>query len=231
MSFSAVLKRLLDTYYQYRPTENIDVSFFEDFSQVSKHIVFRLIHYERNRKLLASIPHIPYLDLAIVFCCLLSAEPAGNASILIHNDQLELWKVKRRELFLLARENTPSLMTSCCDPMSSLLTGIIPFSHSADDNLCTPIPMYVLTNRQRFYGSSCLLYDNLLADLARQMDTDFYVIPSSIHEVILVPAAKGMKREDFNEMIREVNTTQLSPDEILSDHVYYYSRQSNKLSS
>ena len=66
-SLSAIFTKILEAYYQYRPMENIDTSFFQDFAHVRKRIVFKLIHYERNKALLETIPHIPFLDLAMVF--------------------------------------------------------------------------------------------------------------------------------------------------------------------
>lgn len=230
VSFKEVLGQLRDTYFRYRPEENMDLSILEDFSYIRGRIVYKLIHYERNRDLLSQVPHIPFLDLAIVFYCLISAEPEGNASILIHNNLMELWNVKCRQLFLLARKNTPALMEYDCSRMSDLLRKMMP-QEATGEWLSEPFPMYVLSNRQGFYGAACLLYDKLLENLSAEFESDFYIIPSSIHEVILIPAIEGIERESLDQMVRDVNATHLSPDEILSDHVYYYDRQTRKLSA
>lgn len=239
--FSAVLKDILNTYYRCRPTENINPSFFQEFSNVRQRIVYKLIHYEKNRELLTRIPHIPFLDLAIVFYFLVSSTPAGTATILVQNDHLKLWHTDKQQLYLLARQNTPFLLSSHFEQLSSMLEDIsreeLPITGDApaapDDTSglpeCCTFPIYVLTNEKRFLGAACLLYDELLKELALGLNTDFYIIPSSIHEVLLIPALSSMKKSDFNDMIREVNHSQLEPEDILSDHVYYYSRAKNQI--
>lgn len=240
-TFSEIFAQILEAYYQYRPTENIDTSFFQDFSHVKKRIVFKLIHYERNKTLLETIPYVPFLDLAMVFYCLVSSNEAGTATILIHNEHLKLWDTNLKTLEQLARQNTPLLLPACLDQLSNMLNSLgskqcrelsklsVELGGPADLEAYSVVPMYLLTNRLKFLGASCLLYETPLKDFARRMDSDLYVIPSSIHEVLLVPTDTHMSREGFNEMIREVNATQLAPEEILSDHVYYYDRQADRL--
>lgn len=240
-TFPEIFAQILEAYYQYRPMENIDTSFFQDFSHVKKRIVFKLIHHERNKALLETIPYVPFLDLAMVFYCLVSSNAAGTATILIHNEHLKLWNTDLKTLELLARQNTPMLLPPSLDQLSHMLNSLnrdqckelselsTELGGPADLSEYSAIPMYVLTNKLRFLGASCLLYETPLKDFARKQDSDLYVIPSSIHEVLLVPADSHMSKECFNEMIREVNCTQLAPEEILSDHVYYYNRQADQL--
>ncbi len=236
-SFLDVFRQLLDTYYEYRPLENINPTLFQDFQNMKDHIVYRLIHYDRNQPLLETIPHLPFLDLAIVFYCLIASNDSGTATILIQNYHLQLWNTNTDELYRLARENTPTLLSPRFDPLSQMLDELSAFlsppkgdenTASAPTNAsdeCPLFPMYVLTNQCRFYGAACVLYHDLLADLAANLNTDLYLIPSSVHEMLIIPATSDMTREDFNRMIQEVNATQLEPEEILSDHVYYYSRE------
>ncbi len=220
LSFSAAFHQILETYQTYRPSENIDIAYFRDFTQLRSRIAFKLIHAQRNQALLEQIPHIPYLDLAIVFYFLLPSLPSKNATILIQNSHLKLWQIKSEELYLLAKKNTPRLLPLRCEKLSHLLAAFLA-PEIEKEQLSAPLPMYVLTNTQRLYGAACLLYEELPACLS-QTQSDYYIIPSSIHEVLLVPAAKDMTPEAFNQMIREVNKTQLLPEELLSDHVYYY---------
>lgn len=225
LTFPEIFQQILSVYQEYRPVENIDASFFSDFSFVQTHVVYRLVHYQRNRELLEQVPHIPYLDLAVIFYCLLSAGPAKSASILIQNSHMEFWETDAQALYQLARKNTPFLMQHRCEPLSQLLAGTLPGQRNK-----TSCPLYVLTNEQRFYGAACLLYEELLFDLSRKHQKDFYVIPSSVHEVLLIPDSSGLNREFFNNMIREVNAAHVTPEEILSDHVYYYSRRKKQFS-
>jgi hypothetical protein len=90
--------------------------------------------------------------------------------------------------------------------------------------------MYVLTNSQKLNGAACILYKGLLMRFAERIASDLYVIPSSVHEVLLLSAAEQGDHPKLNEIVREVNTSQLSQEEILSDHIYYFSRETGQLS-
>jgi len=229
--FVSVLSHLLEAYYEYRPKINIDPNFFRDFSNICDRIVFRLIHQKQNEDLLAEIPHVPYLDLAIVFCCLLRSDEEGHASILIRNSHLELWQTNTESLLALAQVNTPFLLSPTCDEISELLIPLVPEEEQKElKEMQEQPPMYVLTNESRMYGATCILYQDLLRDIADRFAQDFYILPSSVHEVILVPAEEEYLEASFNSMIRDVNSSQLTREEILSDHLYYYSRLEDKVS-
>ena len=75
------------------------------------------------------------------------------------------------------------------------------------------------------YGACCILYPKVLEQLAKRVDGDYYLIPSSVHEFILLPVDQGRSAEELKEMIVEVNSTELTPEEILSDQLYLYSSQ------
>lgn len=233
ITFSTILKQILESYYQCRPTENINSSFFSDFENIKQHIVYKLVHYDRNQELLSQIPHIPFLDLAIVFYCLVAADSSGTATILIRNEHLALWSTTQENIYQIAKENTPFLLPYQFEPMSSILTELISsdFTDTETEEFpdISPFPIYVLTNQSRFLGAACLLYDNLMKELSSRLNADLFIIPSSIHEVLIIPSTSHMEYEEFNNMIQEVNSSQLIPEEILSDHVYYYSRETEEI--
>ena len=84
-SLEEICHDILSVYEENKPSGNIDISFFTNYEQVKKRIVFKLINYEQNKNLLQKIPHIKILDLAIIFNCLVDADETGNATILIYN--------------------------------------------------------------------------------------------------------------------------------------------------
>ena len=89
--------------------------------------------------------------------------------------------------------------------------------------------MYILTNSTGINGATSLIYKDAIRNFANSKQCDFYILPSSIHEVILVPYEECISREELKEMVNEVNCTQVPPEEILSDRVYIYRRETNMI--
>jgi len=94
------------------------------------------------------------------------------------------------------------------------------------ENVC---PMYMLSNQNKLNGSVCILYQDLLKDFSERLGCDLYILPSSVHEVLILPAQNDTSCQSLSEMVKEINSSQLSREEILSDHVYYYSRKTCRI--
>ncbi len=214
------------TYENHLPKENFDTSNFTDYEKVKKCVVMRLVNYNKNKELLSQIPHRKFLDFAIIFYCLLQADERNQANILIYRQHLNFWGIDEEELYLLAMKNTPSLLPFELKSMVSILKNLL-IDESDFEN--APYTMYVLSNIYRTNGASVILYDGLLKEIGDQFHKDFLLLPSSIHEVILIPIDQNVDFKDFSDMVKEVNETHVTDDEILSDHVYFYSRENEQL--
>jgi hypothetical protein len=176
---------------------------------------------------LAQVPHFRYLDLAIVFYCLLSSDETTQASILIYNQHLSFWGIDADTLYECAIVNTPNLLPHKMTDMTSILKEVL--GEDVMDET-SDIPMYVLTNRYHTNGACVILYDQLLKQLADFFNRDLVVLPSSIHEVLLVPVEVSVDLAQYDRMVQEVNETQLADDEVLSNHAYFFSRANGLLS-
>lgn len=226
-TLGTVIDEVIDTYERNKINRSIDMKFFLNYETVRSRIIFKLINTEKNRELLRDVPYIPFHDLSIVFQCLVSEERFGNASILIHNVHLQLWKVNARELYECALENTPLLQGYELADMNTVLEEMKALGGIDDEeieDMQQEVPMYVLSNKSRINGASCILYKDILKDFAMVVDKDLYVLPSSIHEVILLPSDGTQESEQLKEMVREINQSQVEEEEVLSDSVYYYRR-------
>lgn len=226
-TLGTVIDEVIDTYERNKINRSIDMKFFLNYETVRSRIIFKLINTEKNRELLRDVPYIPFHDLSIVFQCLVSEERFGNASILIHNVHLQLWKVNARELYECALENTPLLQGYELADMNTVLEEMKALGGIDDEeieDMQQEVPMYVLSNKSRINGASCILYKDILKDFAMVVDKDLYVLPSSIHEVILLPSDGTQESEQLKEMVREINQSQVEKEEVLSDSVYYYRR-------
>ena len=180
------------------------------------------------------IPHRCFLNLAIVYFAVIDNVDNGRGIVTIYNNHLEHWKVGEELLYKLAMKNTPVLYPAELKPMNQVVSDMI-LKEDRDidvdtliahvDSMNEQFPMYVLTNTYRSYGASCMLYDGLMRKLALRMNTDFYIIPSSVHELILIPVAEDITRDDLDDMIKSINSTEISKEEVLSDTSYIYTRE------
>ena len=212
----------------------IPEDFFLDFDKLKDNVAFRLISYERNRRLLERIPHRRFKDLAIVYFVVVDSIENGRGTITIYNNHLELWEIAEELLYRLAMKNTPRLYEAEIKPMNKVISEMILKEGEGMDvdaliahveRMNEQFPMYVLSNSYRSYGASCMLYEGLLAKFAAHIEADLYIIPSSVHELILIPIEGEVTEEGLEEMIRSVNSTELSREEVLSDSVYKFTRR------
>lgn len=223
---SEILDQILTIYHENNEAENYDISYFTDFDKVRDRVVFRIVNREKNEELLKTVPFTNILDLAMVFCVIVNEAPGGIASITITNEHLKVWGIGKAELQECAKKNTPHLFPWALTDMQSMLSSILARDADADVTDATDSleKMYVLTNNAKWNGAACLCYPGLLKKCAAQLKSSFYIIPSSIGELILLPSTKDNLRERLDQMVREVNESCVAVDEVLSDHVYFYDK-------
>lgn len=215
---------------EYKLKESLDIGFFVNYEKAKNRIVFKLINRKMNRKLLEKIPYVNYMDLVMVFYYLIHDEEAGNATILIHNSHLSMWEVTVEEVYKQARANTPVLLPAAITGMREIVEKMMGDAVENEALLEEGFPMYVLTNSMKMNGAATMAYPNVVRNFANAIGRNVYIIPSSVHEVILVPET-GTEGNCLNDMVREVNETQVDPKEVLADHVYYYDREENRIQS
>ena len=200
-----------------------------DYSQVKEKVIYRLVNYESNEKMLRNVPYIVYLDLAIVFCVLLEVTKYGTATMAIRNDHLELWGVEKEELYRQASENTSKFLPDDFSSMSAVIEELTEESEAHISFEDKEEEMYVLSNRIHSYGAAAILYSGRMEGIGMYLKSNYYVLPSSVHEVIVVPEKAAVEKEDLSAMVAEINRTQVEAEEVLSDHAYYYDRKKGRL--
>lgn len=231
VTLSDVVRDVMDTYSRNRIKERLNMQYLLDYEQVKQHIIYKLINTERNRELLEDVPHVEYLDLSIVFQCMITHKEFGTASILIHNAHQKMWDVSVDALYQAARENTQKLMPYVIKPINEVMCEVMKsqnpeqFDHDAYmAGLSDCIPMFMISNKNRMDGAACMLYHNLFRDFSEKIGSSFFVIPSSIHELLLLPDENADDSGIIKSMIREINDTQLLYEEILSYSLYFFDR-------
>ena len=179
------------------------------------------------------------------------------ATALIHNSNLECWGTTEEELYRLAVSNTPKLLPPRIRDIESIIGEILcsgSFRNNGEDpeeddllfsdtdedasaagemirHVCSSVtdhcPMYVLSNPTRLYGAAAILYPGLLEKYREELGCGFFVLPSSVHETILLPFHDGLKPEhsqieELRDLVRQINEENVSPIERLTDSVYTY---------
>lgn len=238
-----VVDRILILYYnQVKEKSDFDLQF--TFEAMKDNIIFRVINKEKNEELLKDCPHVVFLDLAVTFHCLIQDGWDSIGTIRITNDHLRLWQVSEKDMIDLARKNTPKLLPPLLRKMDDVLKemleqeDIVPEEENlqlefdrlqGNDEDSSHAELFVLSNTKGINGASCILYEDAIRHFAKLMKSDLYILPSSIHELILLPTKDSYDKERLEEMVIDINRTQVPYEEVLSDHIYYYSRIQNKI--
>ncbi len=235
-SIDVLANKIVNQYQRFELDEDYDISSYTEWDKVRSTICYKLINKEKNEELLQGVPYIEYLDLAVVFYSLITSLQLETSSILVKNEHLKHWGIKKEELFEIASENTPKLLGSeirnLTDIVKELMEGngfISPFEDDEVYEDSRQYPIYVLTNKKTLFGAGCVLYKNLLAEFSKKVESDLFIIPSSIHEVLLIPKTNEFDSDYLTELVKQVNSTELDDEDILSDHVYYYSCEEQKI--
>lgn len=187
----------------------------------------KLVNTEKNRTFLETVPHIPFQDLSIVYYYLIGKSDRMLLDMPVRDGLLKKWEIDTLKLHQQALANYNRLLPVKFGNLNQFLLdrGLLENEYyaalSANDYTNS---MYFLTNDFFSNGAVLMTCKNLMDKIADFFEEDFYIIPSSIHEVLLFPKSKAPSKEKLDQMIQEVNRDYLDPAEYLSDHAYYYSR-------
>lgn len=228
----SIVNHIIETYKKNKTDKSVDMKFFLDFDSVRPFIVHRIINTERNKDFLKDVPHVEFLDLSIVFMAIINGYTNykdGLASITVTNSHCKIWEIGIDELIFTARQNTPRLMPATLKTMDEILMKA---KASGAEDIPTSAygsNMMVVSNNYGLYGASTMLDKNYLRDLSDAFGSNYYILPNSIHELIVLVDNFGTYSEELKEVVRSINATMVDPVEVLSDSVYYFDRENDRL--
>ena len=206
------------------PTEVIDI--LENKDYILEHAVLRLIGKERNEEYLKDVLFREFLDFAVVIGILVRDGEDSYALTVLQRETFDGLEITEEELFQRAAANSAAFFGDQMLDMSMMLRFPGESAEIDPEHLeCTDYTQYILTNRRHFYGASALLYTDKLRKLSESLNRDLLILPSSIHELILLPEYGTEDTASLQLMVKNVNQCEVSEDEILTDHVYRYSRE------
>lgn len=211
--------------------EEIELS-TADYQLARQTIFCKLINTARNIGILRNVPHREFLDLSLVYYYFENNDPDAS-EVIISDAQAKYWKVNEAMLYVDAWVNTRSILGEIVRPLKEIIEEMLHLVQTDDPALsedAEPMPLYVLTNHWKRNGAVCMLYEDSLKEISDLLESDILIIPSSVHEVILVPAEHGISRRELDAMVCEVNRTEVLSCEVLSEHIYVFSRAEGRLS-
>ena len=221
-SFESVFNDIISMLDMHLIDEKVDVSFFTDFDKIYDKICFRLVGAGSNKERLEGCPHRLIEDLAVTYFISLTSMGI-QGSVAIKNVLMKIWNATEEDLFEAALDNTPRLYPAKIISMNEFMeqkTGskVMPGDFFSKELLKG-------SNEQYTNGASVLLYPGVLEEIGEHVNGNFYVIPSSVHEVLFVKELSyGDEPGTLEYMIKSVNSSCVLPEEVLSDSLYYYDR-------
>ena len=214
--------------------------FMSDFMLVKEKVVFKIINFDDNQDLLKEVPYRKVLDLAVVYYCRIDYPEIGRGTITIKNENIEMWNVSEEDLYEAAFENANKYLPCSIMPMHTVLGQYVEDNFTEElkeqekqfvEKINSDVNLYVMTNNEKSFGAATMFYENVLENFAMQLHKNLYILPSSIHEVLLLPVEDkdNHKTMQLQEMVFEVNNTQVMLEERLSYNVYFYNLENKKI--
>lgn len=230
----SVIDSVLEIYEKIKPEKSFHVSEILDYSKARSKLSGRLVNTEKNRGALSELPHRNFFDLSLTYYVDVTRDGDERcASIQVTNAHMEYWNVTEDDLYKQFRESMGQNDRSRIQPVMDALEEVANCSLEDTRALCGNmdiVPMYVLSNDRKLDGAVEMLNKKAMEKAAETIGDDFYILPSSIHETILVPVRGNEDGADeLAEMVACINNLEVPDTDVLSNHVYRYRRQSRQI--
>lgn len=211
-----------------------------DYPKMKSRLIFRLVNTEWNRKRWERIPHLSICDLSVEFMLDFVQSPDYSINLMIDRNLMHIWRVTEQEMYQQAVQNMhiryPVRFESIYSVLKEMDGDLSDYDSPETDTAnaqtgdSSLVPsMYVLTNVSKVYGAGAMLYPDILKAYADWFHRDLIILPSSIHEVIIIPSDESDRLSGLQEIVSQVNETEVKKEERLSDNVYRYRRDEDCL--
>lgn len=195
-----------------------------DLEQQKDKIVYRLVSYQENEEKLKQLPHIRFLDLAITFYCFVELREETLSMVCISHEMAKRWKTDVKGLLAYAHQNTPRLFPIVCNSLENVIRHMLN-DERFEELFCgqeDEVTMYVVTNESGINGATVMLYEDAFHEIAQNLGGKLIILPSSIHELILIPFDEAINTDYLVSLVKEVNLTQVPWEDVLSNNIYLY---------
>lgn len=196
------------------------------YSELRENFMIQAVNTENNCEMLQKDLHIELGDLSAVCKIVIENSKDGMKTVVVNRSLLNAIGITESQLFADAFQNSQLRFPATLRTMNEVIAEIIGVS---PEDLPGESPLYVATCNDGKFGAGCIFYSDFLEKVSEKVG-DFYVLPSSVHEVLILPDDGTMTAEELKEMVTSVNQQELSAQEKLSDEVFRYDSNTKKLS-
>lgn len=194
---------------------------------VRENMYCAVINTEKNEKLLERCPHKPFVDLSVVAKC----DLGSGRSLFVTEEFVQLLRMSGEEIVEHVKLNSEKAGYTCQN-LGDVIESVLADTFMSKDEIREiqeirqvsddEYPMYVLTTPREVDGAAVMVSKKYLQEVHNKFGEDFYVLPSSRHEVMAVPVSRAPELPDLKELVRTVNTMEVQERDRLSNEVYYY---------
>lgn len=236
-----IIREVIQAYLQAKKEMAFDIPDILKYDEVKNLIILRIVNYERNKEQLKDCPYKMFHDLAITFRFLANKDKCGLASSLVSNREFEAWGMDIEDLYSVALFNTmrefPWRMDSLAKVVAECFGDCLPERLKEEllkdieniKHVENGVNMFVLTNDTGLNGATCILYDNVIRNFAKVQDCNVFILPASIHEVLLVPENVETEPQLLKELVLDANLSAVGLIDLLSDNIYYFDRAKDEV--
>ena len=230
VSFEEIINAIVEI-YDMSKTESVisNVDSLTEWEHVKDKLAIKVVSKEKNKYNLDEVVWGSFLDLAIVPIVCVNDDKTSLSTFKINKALAAKWNIEDEDIVEAAIENNFRLNKTTCKDMYEVISGIMNCPHrqfeeneEIDVNGKNDIfPMKVLTNTKGINGASTILDNESLNNLYLYWGRPYYILPSSVHELICMPA-DDREADDIQALVKEVNSNHVSAEEVWSDNVYIY---------
>lgn len=199
----------------------VDIQSITNYETAKNLLCFEVVGTEQNADMLANIPHTDMENMSMVYRLQLDSNAQGTSTILITNAMMEQYGITKDQLHADAMENAPEIRPASFKTMAEIMAEMMGMPVEMMPQDMAP-PMYVATNEDKVQGAAVMFYPDFMDQAAKELGGDVFVLPSSVHEVLILPDDGNMSVEELRDMVTTINATEVSAQDRLTDSVYHY---------
>lgn len=216
------------------PVDPVNVYDILKYENVKDKLFIRVSSAEKNKEMLSDVPHQMKEDLAITYHIVIAKDRDGLSTMLVTNDLMEKYGVTPEQLHEDAMKSCSKVMKPQIYSMGSKLSEMVekismmlsPQEKEAMRQMVEDMPFkdtfIIMTNDQSVDGAGVIFYPEVMENMGYMLDSNFFILPSSVHETLILIDDGDFDVEGLKEMVTEINATQVLPQDRLTDEVYHY---------